>query len=691
MIVISTKKRVNLLVTYFVEHEYISAKDIETVFNISKRSVFYWIKDMNNQLRKMKLDESDHLNQSSYFLSQETKKRLMYYDNLQQEYLPTIYANKALRQNIIIYNLIQGNRNLTLTHMSQMFHVTKNTIISDIQHIKNQLPTSFHIKNSPNGKYLIGDETLQRKLIYQLICDNSNLLIIKKMHGVHYRYVLNQLNILQRDANVVFTDYSLEILATFLSWCLKRIQLNPKLSLSTQPNGIRHTDKILLNWITQLMQHFNIDVRAKETLYFTNVIYSAQTRNIPSWNWINKIPVQKLSSQIIERFSQVSGRAVDVKNLQRGLNVHLAALYSRITFEFSFQFSNLDEIKKDYAYLMTLVKFAIKPFEDYVNTPVSENELALITTYFGTESDSNLNFTTAVDVILLCSNGIGSASFLLQTLQNKYPQIHFSKPLNLREFEKYHSILKAKLIISTIKLNNQHGIKSIMINPIPTKKDFLLIDHKFNESGLTSILDTSRLTIDVMDIIATELKITDPVSLEKQLSNYFKSVINPEQHADKAINTLPSISDLLPSENVYVTDNHLDWKQAIKKSFLPLLKNNSITTNYVTEIINKLQQQKQLLLVKKGILLAHSVPSPKVNKTGMSLLKLNTQVSIKGESIACIICLASTKDKQHLKALNDLLKIIQNKSTYQTLINTRDKKIIVDLIRQSQYPHIKLN
>ncbi|WP_314319984.1 helix-turn-helix domain-containing protein, partial [Paucilactobacillus nenjiangensis] len=61
MINISQKKRINLLATYLVSHEYANLHDISNEFSISKRSVFYWIKDLNNQLDELEIDPVQRL------------------------------------------------------------------------------------------------------------------------------------------------------------------------------------------------------------------------------------------------------------------------------------------------------------------------------------------------------------------------------------------------------------------------------------------------------------------------------------------------------------------------------------------------------------------------------------------------------------------------------------------------------
>lgn len=684
MIIISSKKRVNLLTTYFVDHEYVNTKDIETEFTISKRSAFYWIKDMNFRLDQMSLDNVQRLTQSKYCLPTDTKKALMHYDNLQQNDYPVAYSNKYSRHDIILWSLIQNKQGITLNNMSNYFHVSKNTIINDFQDLKADLPKAFSVKNTRNGKQLIGNELIQRSWVYQIVCANENQMILKEMRGAHYRYLQDELNLLQRKGKVVFSDNSFETLATFLSWCLKRIQLNQDRFVENVPEYLNFDDVVLKEWVESLMNHFNIPIKDTEVSYFKNIIYSAQTKNIPNWQCNSELPVDKLVDEIIKRFTQISGTNVDSEQLRNGLKAHLLSTYQRLVLNIPYKSPNLKEIKNDYSELMDLTSFAVQPFENYVHKNLSEDELTLITTYFGGQSNrikNNQSFSTNIDVLLLCSSGVGTSYFLQQTLKRKYNRIKFSRPLGIKEFKKFSNIINAKLVISTVELENKQGMQAVTVHGIPTEKDFELIDKALHQVGLTAMHDANKLARDVMDIISNEVMINNPESLNKKLVAYFKDQVDPgsittEDKNDKT----PSIKELLPQENVSTTKKELSWKQAIQKAFIPLLKNDSVSASYVTEIINKLQEKGPFMLVKEGVLLAHSSPSSKVYKIGMSLLKLDNPATIENEKIDVIICLAPKKEKQHLRALSGLLEILQDNRKYTRLVNAKNKQDLVTLI-----------
>lgn len=682
LIVISHKKRINLLATFLINHDYATVEDMTTEFHISRRSAFYWIRDLNLQLDEMGLNEISSLTQSNYFLDNDTKKALKHYDNLVDNDYPISQYTKEQRHDLMIWFLIQKNTKVTLSSMSRYFDISKNTAINDIQNLKNSLPSEFELVNSKNGKILSGDERSKRIWVYQQMCTRDMYKIISDTHGAHYRYLIKQLSELQKSTRVVFSDNALELMASFLAWCLKRIQLNENLFLGHTPYRQDSNSKKIDDWSISLMHQFDIPITKEEVIFFRDIVYSSQTKTIPNWKFIEEFPADILVDQIIDRFGSISGASVNSSSLRQGLKTHIISTYQRVRCGIPYRAQNLKQIKSEYAELMTLTSYAIQPLETYLKTEVSDDEVSLITTYFGGQTnylENTKKFNSNIDVLLVCSSGIGTSYFLQQTLIRKYSSIKFSHPMSLAEFNKLGPLVHAKLVISTIDLSS-NDLPKVLVQGIPTENDFIQIEKALRGVGLLKIINTTKLTDDLMDIISNEIKIPDPDSLANKIMNYFNGT-NKHTTDNSLTNDHPTIADLLPPENIRITSKSMAWKQAIQKAFIPLLSDNSVDNTYVTEIINKLEAKGPFMIVKKGVLLAHASPSNKIHKIGMSLLKLESSINMDGKPINVIICLAPKREKQHLQALSGLLDILQNEKKYQILIGSNSKAKINKLIQ----------
>lgn len=686
MIIISRKKGVNLLSSYLAKHEYIRIQDIESIFHISKRSAFYWINDLDDQLATMHLEGLQQLSQGKYYLLEETKTALLaHYDNLEQTDTTITCPDKSSRLAAMTWLLIEKRQNITLNGLARYFKVSKNTIITDLQQLRQDLPTGFSLHNSPKGKYLTGDETKQRFWLYEQVSRQTNALIMRGIHGAHYRFLQDRLPDLQKATNVVFSDNALEFLATFLSWTLKRIQLHPECRLGTHPYAKNDGEPAVDNWTITLFQRYEVPVSDEELAFFRAMVYSAQTHNIPNWKFNKSLPIEDLVDQVMTRFSRISGENVNSDMLRNGLIAHLTSTYERVSLGIPFRAPNLAAIQKDYSELMALTSYAIRPFEKYLHKPLPNDELALITTYFGGQTkylQNTQKISAQFDVLLICSSGIGTSYFLQQTLHGRYAQVRFSHPMDLNDFREVGSLINVKLIISTIALPHKPEIPALVVHGIPTDHDFAAIDKALHQAGLITTLNAEQLTNDVMDILANEVKITDPGRLTQKLNHYFMTQAAPTTHLKTGLpGQRPSIKDLLTPDNIHTTSRTLTWSQAVQRAFLPLLKKDAVTEGYVTEITNKLALNGPFMIVKPGVLLAHSAPSAKVHRLSMSLLKLDHPITFDDEQIDVVIGLAPKGEKQHLRALSGLLGILQDPKQYHTLRYARNKQELVDLIQ----------
>ncbi|MHA5123313.1 PRD domain-containing protein, partial [Oenococcus oeni] len=85
-----------------------------------------------------------------------------------------------------------------------------------------------------------------------------------------------------------------------------------------------------------------------------------------------------ITKRIIVRFNQISGVELKLDSLQVDLSTHLLATYYRIKYGISYEYPDLDSIKKKYDQLFSFTRFAVKAFEEFVKKTIPDDEIALI-------------------------------------------------------------------------------------------------------------------------------------------------------------------------------------------------------------------------------------------------------------------------------------------------------------------------
>lgn len=144
------------------------------------------------------------------------------------------------------------------------------------------------------------------------------------------------------------------------------------------------------------------------------------------------------------------------------------------------------------------------------------------------------------------------------------------------------------------------------------------------------------------------------------------------------------LNQLLVEETYQYSENYYEWKEAIRLAAKPLVKNGSVTKDYVERTIEIVEESGPFIHLGKGIAIPHARPEDGVNKTSMSLLNLKNPTNLLDDSdhaISTIIVIASEDNENHLKALKTLTSILTDDDALNRLKYSTNFKEIVELIK----------
>ncbi|KOH01502.1 hypothetical protein LJ16_08485, partial [Lactobacillus johnsonii 16] len=201
-----TKHGDSLLRELYNQKAPISIETLENRLNISRRSIFYTIKQLNKELKAKNIDEIENIRKSGYTLSPKAKNYFLTHTTKAQQ----ISSFNELNRNIFHFpNLSKEERILitkyflisrpytSLNQLSVIFNISKNTVIADLQIIRHDFSKKFTIENKRNGKIVVGKEKEKRKWIFSNL--NSVLKILNNNFSFSFspKY-LQQLCLLER-------------------------------------------------------------------------------------------------------------------------------------------------------------------------------------------------------------------------------------------------------------------------------------------------------------------------------------------------------------------------------------------------------------------------------------------------------------------------------------------------------------
>jgi mannitol operon transcriptional antiterminator len=677
-----TKHGDELLNLLLSANRYLSLQELEDRLKLSRRSVFYVLKKVNTELEKSNLDPIQQITNVGYYLTPSTTSYLNK-NKSSSDFKLQPKLNRDERQEFIIWKLINDEKVSLLTIISDL-KVSKNTAISDLKNINNKLKKyGLKLIKSKEGRKLQGEESAQRNWVYEQLSKHNSLIYSQLPNDPSKLAQINTyLHQLEKSTGNYLTDDALMTTSTFILWYLNRIKNSNRLLIDVQENydfknssGLRCTKEFLSE---------NGISNESEAHYLIKIINSSQFSKINREDLTIKklIPITRA---IVDRFNQLAGVDIPPENLEISLTTHLLSTYNRVKYNIPYKHPNLDQIELEYHQLFNLTKYSITYFEEFISRHLSNDEIALIALYFGSELRKLEEKTLAKeepDVIIVCSSGIGTSIALEQQLCSRYPLIKFSSPMSVLQYES-SSLTGVKLVISTIDLHKRKDIPVIQVSAIPSSFEWDRITQALDNVGLNSTKNSQINTENLLDIISNYARIENVLGLKKSLESYFNQVKSNEELTAK--NNI-GLENLLFKSHIIICKENLSWEESIKLTYNPLTRENIVTERYINEIINLTKNHGPYMVLGKGIMLAHAKPSDGVNSLGISISFLKHGVYIpnlkgkKSVKVNLIIGLAPVDSVSHLKALSQLMNKIQDDNWLNSIYKCTNKKELEELL-----------
>lgn len=635
---------------------------LESRLGLSRRSVFYTIKQVNSQLSQHGLDEIENIRGAGYQLPAGTLNELTSvtddtshahnYIELFDNHHSFPLLSQADRQLLMMFILVSRPAT-SLNRLSRYFSVSKTTIIKDLAHLQSQWPSGVKVVNGKNGKSLVGDEPAQRRLVFtnfkriMELCAN----VADFTPNDHY---VTQLHLLEKITGNSFTEDSINLLANFIKWIVERLHRRPDCTLSP----IDDNDySLIMTWAQSFMGDLQI-YSTGEAKFLAEIVNTLAFQHVNRDNPMIK-ELQPVTRQMIQRFDEITG--VDLSHvtdhLVNDLTIHMLSTYYRARYHIAYHNPLLPQIQANYRETFEITRAAVQPFEEFIASKLSDDEIALITVYFsGALHSINLPTQRNDGVMVVCSSGIGTSQLLITQLRNHYPNVNFIGPYNTFQFENA-DFSHVKLVFSTIDLPDQtHNCQVVTVPVIPGPADWPQIDSQLRLVNLIQTTTPHNVSVStLMDIISNYARIVEPDKLEQALQDYVHR--NNDQQRISDVN-----NDLENNSVAGFYDQPVDWQDAVRFSFRQLIQDGTVTDDYVTQIIQLTKDHGDYMAIGNGVFLAHAAANAGVRRLGFSYNYFTHPFYIENSAkkLNFVVCIAPVDQEKHLKTLGVLLQCLQN-------------------------------
>lgn len=684
-------KNLIALIKILIKKSYITRTDLEVETNCSKRQITYRLEKINDLVEAKKLPPIEYGNQKEIIIKTETKNFLI--EILRKSYNDKFYYFDKRERIIYLYIMLFMNLEyLSLQHFMSSLKVSRSTILNDLKDLEQELAKE-NIKISNNrskGYYISGPELDIRgymmKLVLLSLEDDHNSVvfnsIIDDYHLESFQFSKKTITELANKYKIHFVGDRLDEFIYIFIFLKARLKNHKNLTEEYlgKPNLDIISEMKEYKFTGELLSYYKdtTSFSEQEFHYITAWILAVSVGNFAE-ETEDKPIISEIVDRIMIRFEVLSGTHYNEgPEIFKQLYSHIRPAYYRLLFRLPIYNPLYPKIKEEYSELFLLVKETMKPLEGLFDGEIPEEEIAYLTMHFASIYSKKRDYEEVVkkNALVVCSNGIGLSAILYNELKDMFTDLNFYLPIDAVKFKDFDKpvdiIFTTEYQLHLIESN----IPIIKINPIINPRErYEIIRQVYTLLDLSVFKQPSLESI--MEIIWKYATISNPTQLYSELLSFFSSSFKlKNEKKEKGYRLI----DLISEDCMNLGIDAKDWEEAIRISGNSLVRKNKVTQDYVEKVVENLSPY---FVITPLVALPHTRPEFGALSYSIGITVLNRPVEFGNNEkpVKYIFFLSSLDNKKHLPAMSDLLHLLNQKSFFEMLDGTKDKKAVLEYIR----------
>ncbi|MCB6983770.1 transcription antiterminator [Peptostreptococcus anaerobius] len=443
-------------------------------------------------------------------------------DLLKMENIEKSY-HKNDRIKFILSRLLMADQPIKYYVFTNYLKISDKTLTQDLGDVEKWLADlNIKIVKKPGeGVYILGNKNSLRKaqinLIHEYLDDTKRLDLIRDLslessvelieeNDVYSMINRKTLDKVKRVLSGVFKSLNLKIsdnsyigLLVHISLTIERLLLEENIEVKKEYiNNMSNSKEYMFSRIIvdDLEREFCISIPEEEISYIAMHIKGA---NIIGSDGSQKdaddiIEISRLTKKLLGDMSIIfSVDLVSDKRLEKDLKNHLGPALTRLRLGMKIRNPILDEIKGSYMEIFQAVNriffdkvYDFTKLDRSINIP--EDEIGYITIHFAAAIERYIGLNGVIRVITACPTGVGTSRLVATKLESKFSNIQVVDNMSIMNISsEVLASMDVDLIIATVDINEYmedgmlHGKDSIVINTLPSDKDYKKIEDKIKQ------------------------------------------------------------------------------------------------------------------------------------------------------------------------------------------------------------------
>ncbi|WP_176222156.1 BglG family transcription antiterminator [Tuberibacillus sp. Marseille-P3662] len=698
-----SKRSVFILDQLMNTPSYLTADELQKKLQVSKRTVYYDVRQINNWLEDHQLDTINQQYGKGIYLEDKIKQKLPHYLNSIKGWYYHLSKDERLA---CIAVLMLNNQSYYAKDFAKKLWVSRSTITHDIAELRQALSSLnldiTFIRNT--GYTLVGNEENKRQVFVQYFAklfsqQNWDHIPLRLMdilnepspevkNDDHFEIqmfpVLKQwVSEAEKIIHVSYTDEMHDNLAIKSIVICKRLKSGEHITLNQQQKEalIQTQEYQAAEYIAdRLNRYLNIEWPEDDICFLTMNLLGAKVDS----STLSEETHQELGQlkQVIQLMvTEFQNRACVIfeerKCLEKQLFIHLKPTYYRLKYGVFVENLLTMEIKKTYWEIFEITKKVVHHFEKLLQQPLRDDETAYIAMHFGgwlRKHDTQI--APKKKGIVVCENGVGTSNILKAQIEGLVSTIEIVNTVSLKHYQRC-DFSNIDYIFSTKPIPDDP--KVFQVSPIlgHAEKERLLKQMQ-HESGQHA--DASVETEELLSIIQKHTEINHLEALKLDLDQFLNN-----NNAKVRESRKPMLNEVLSEDHILPNRSVESWQEAIKVAAQPLQEQGYIEETYINAMIQGVKDNGPYIVIAPKIAVPHARPESGVQRLGMSLLTIKDGIYFSDQEdhfVQMVIVLAAVDNDTHLKALSQLTELISNQDSVDEMIQATDPKTIMNLVNQ---------
>jgi transcriptional antiterminator/mannitol/fructose-specific phosphotransferase system IIA component len=650
---------------------FMSLQEIALMNDVSRRTVYYDIDRINDLLLANDIEKLNIVRGKGIKLNIDDKEKLNIIINNSTS--TDYYFSPKIRVKIIICIVLRRNKEILIEDFMEACNVSRNTVINDIKVVQRKMSgygLEFVYSNK-EGYYILGNVIRKRAVFFMFFNE------LYKEHRKGQIYFKDEKNIenclssfhkIEKELNYEFVDGVLYSLAVFTA------------TIQFRKNAIIFEEKDVHNVINtneyKLVKKYFSDLSSFEQVYLTLHLLGSRLQNInfEEDSQINE-EAYDLACDLVEEFERLA--TVEFRNskqLEQSLYYHLKNALYRYRYGILIGNPLLDDIKREYGYLFNVSRKAVECIEQQLAVPIHDSEVAYLTLHFGGALNNQKEEPEFKRILLVCPNGVSTVNMLKAEISYIVRNESYIDIVTVEELEFYDK--PYDIIITTIEkldLDEKNKDKVIVVHPILDDMDRLIIMKKCISQS------DEDIKIDKFIKIIKPYIVEDGVEMVKK--EIYKFVNKKELNIYSINHSSEDIVHFLQDEDMILfNEKKIKWQESISEVSGLLESKDFVNNYYQKNIIRQLKKYGPYMFISEGVCLAHTKISDGSLKLGLSLGIYPNGIEFERGKLAKLVFVLSAEDQSsHLKMLSDLIKMFDDKSKVNEIIELKTKKEVLKM------------